>query len=97
MKHLHEFYNKANLPWVKLIWESYYSIVLPPARTMDVSFWWRDCLKSSPAFKEMVNCQVNCGDYVLLWKDSWLNNSLQWQLPRLFSFAKNEDTTVASH
>jgi hypothetical protein len=96
MKHLHKFYNKANLPWVKLVWESYYANALPPARTRDVSFWWRDCLKSSSAFKVMVTCQVNCGDSVLLWKDSWLNNSLQWQLPRLFSFAKNEDSTFAS-
>jgi hypothetical protein len=37
MKHLDRFYNKANVPWVKLIWESYYAnCSVPHANTL----WW---------------------------------------------------------
>jgi hypothetical protein len=38
MKHLHKFFNKADLPWVKMIWELYYSNDLPPTKSKDVSF-----------------------------------------------------------
>jgi hypothetical protein len=46
MKHLHNVFNKANVPWVKMVWEFYYSNALPPAKTMDVSLWWWDCFKA---------------------------------------------------
>jgi hypothetical protein len=52
IKHLHKFYNKADLPWVKMSWELYYSTSLPPARSREVSFWWRDYIKLLPTFKE---------------------------------------------
>jgi hypothetical protein len=39
MNHLHEFYNKSDLPLVKMSWRLYYSNCLPPARTRDASFW----------------------------------------------------------
>jgi hypothetical protein len=29
IKHLHKFYNKADIPWVSLIWNSYYDGVVP--------------------------------------------------------------------
>jgi hypothetical protein len=31
MKHLHKFYNKADTPWVQLIWSTYYDNVVPHA------------------------------------------------------------------
>lgn len=36
MKNLH--FNKENLPWVKLIWEEYYSYS-PPMDKLEGSFW----------------------------------------------------------
>jgi hypothetical protein len=66
MKHLHKFYNKANLPWVSMSWELYYSTSLPPARTREVSFWWRDCLKLLPRFKDLAKCEFVQGNAILL-------------------------------
>jgi hypothetical protein len=71
MKHLHKFFNRADVPWVNLIWEVYYSSCLPPAKSREVSFWWRDCLKVLPEFKSMAVCSLGSGSSVQLWNDSW--------------------------
>jgi hypothetical protein len=42
LKNLHKFYNKADLPWVQLIWNQYYShgrLLIIGSRKG--SFWWR--------------------------------------------------------
>jgi hypothetical protein len=38
MKHLHKFLNKADIPWVKMVWEFYYDNALPPPKAKDASF-----------------------------------------------------------
>jgi hypothetical protein len=53
MKHLHKFYNRANLPPVKLVWEVYCFNALPPSKSREISFWWRDCLKCLGSFKDI--------------------------------------------
>jgi hypothetical protein len=50
LKFLDKFLNKKDVPWVHLVWESYYSPALPPTKFKDCSFWWRDCLKLLPKF-----------------------------------------------
>jgi hypothetical protein len=46
LKHLDKFYNKADIPWVNLIWNKYYSNGDVAHLTKDKgSFWWRDVLK----------------------------------------------------
>lgn len=40
MKHLHKFFDCENLPWVKLIWNSYYSEGVVTNRQVG-SFWWK--------------------------------------------------------
>jgi hypothetical protein len=72
MKHLQKFYNKYDLPWVKMSWELYYSNSLNPARTREVSCWWRDCLKMLLAFKNVLVCDFIHGSYILLWQDRWV-------------------------
>jgi mannosylglycoprotein endo-beta-mannosidase len=94
MKHLHKFYNKANLPWVKLLWEVYYANALPPSRFRDISFWWRDCLKSLSDFKSLAKCSVGVGSSVLLWSDSWNTVPINLQLPHLFSFTVNDGVSI---
>jgi mannosylglycoprotein endo-beta-mannosidase len=94
MKHLHKFYNKANLPWVKLLWEVYYANALPPSRSRDISFWWRDCLKILSDFKGLTKCSIGTGSSVLLWIDSWINVPLNMQLPHLYSFTVNEVVSI---
>jgi hypothetical protein len=44
MKNLHKFYNKADTPWVNIIWANHYSNSLPSDKLVG-SFWWRDILK----------------------------------------------------
>lgn len=44
MKHLTKFYNKADIPWVRLVWSGYYTNrVLHATREMGL-FWWKDVL-----------------------------------------------------
>jgi hypothetical protein len=45
MKYLDKFYNKADIPWVSLIWTTYYSESVPYATKLCGSFWWRDVFK----------------------------------------------------
>jgi mannosylglycoprotein endo-beta-mannosidase len=41
LKNLHKFYNKANIPWVHLLWACYYSNgSLPMTQVRKSSFWW---------------------------------------------------------
>jgi hypothetical protein len=82
MKHLHNFLNHANLPWVHLAWEAYYSTALPSANTREVSFWWRDCLKCVHAFCSML--------------DIWRQTLLATHFPHLFSFSKDTEISVAA-
>jgi hypothetical protein len=48
LKQQDKFYNKKDIPWVKLIWNTYYSEgVVPHATKYKGSFWWSDILKLS--------------------------------------------------
>jgi hypothetical protein len=45
IKHLDKFYNRRDIPWVTLIWNTYYSNgEVPHAYKKKVSFRWRDIL-----------------------------------------------------
>lgn len=47
MKHLYKFFNHANVPWVSLIYEAYYSDRLVSNRPIG-SVWWKGILKLLP-------------------------------------------------
>src|SRR3954469_18267576 len=89
LKHLHKFYNKADIPWVSLIWNTYYNGNVPHATVVCGSFWWRDILKLADLYRLVASIQVNAGDSLLFWSDGWLlNNSgrpLRDRFPHLFS------------
>lgn len=91
LKHASKFYNKADVPWVHLIWNTYYHESVPHATTLCGSFWWRDICKLMDKFRMVSSVQVNKGDSVLFWSDSWtlgvLNTPLDVRFQRLFSFA----------
>lgn len=41
LKYLHKFFNRSDLPWVKLIWEKHYrNDKLPNSVVPKGSFWW---------------------------------------------------------
>lgn len=50
MKYLHKFLNHCNVPWVELIWSTYYIDKVPHASDPCGSFWWRDVMKLIPIF-----------------------------------------------
>jgi hypothetical protein len=77
-----------------MAWEMYYSFALPPARTREVSFWWRDCLTVLPTFKQIAQCDFQQGNSILLWQDSWSHIPRKDTFPHLFSFCKNEAISI---
>ena len=93
LKHASNFLNRKDLPWVSLIWDSYYHDGMPQGTTSCGSFWWKDICKVLQNFRDCSWVQVNAGDTALFWSDNWnLGNevsSLQSRFPRLFSFAKD--------
>ncbi|WVZ94823.1 hypothetical protein U9M48_040667, partial [Paspalum notatum var. saurae] len=51
LKNLHKFFNKENLPWVNLIWTSYYQNFTLPGSGIRGSFWWNDILSLLDTYK----------------------------------------------
>lgn len=95
-KYLFKFFNKHNIPWVKLLWSAYYNNGNVPAFPTKVgSFSWRDCCSVLNEFKAMTICKINSGTTALLWHDIWYEDIFDLLFPQLFSFAKDMDITVA--
>ena len=69
MKHLNKFYNKEDVPWVSLVWNSYYHERVPHATEICGSFWWKDVAKFMESFVDVSLIKLVIGDSVLLWND----------------------------
>jgi hypothetical protein len=66
LKYLDKFYNRRDIPWVKLIWNTHYSEGEIPHATKDKgSFWWRDILKLSDEFRGIAKCKIGNGTTVM--------------------------------
>ena len=84
-----------DIPWVRLIWDTYYTNKLPSALAPIGSFWWQDILKLTPIFRGISQVQVVSSTTALFWKDLWGNDVLQSSPPpHAFSFAMHEDVTI---
>ena len=70
LKHLFKFFNKVDVPWVSLIWDTYYASS-PQSTQICGSFWWRDIMRLYPKFCKLAVPQVHAGDTVLFWLDRW--------------------------
>ena len=64
MKFIHKLLNKEKTPWVKIVWEAYYSSTHPGDRSIR-SYWWKDILKLLHKFKQIYNYKVGKGDTIL--------------------------------
>jgi hypothetical protein len=95
LKHLNKFFNKEDIPWVSLVWESYYGSDTLPSQGRKCSFWWRDILKLLDKFKGMAKVNINNGKSCYLWLDMWDDKVPNQVFPELFSFAKSQTTTLA--
>jgi hypothetical protein len=93
-KNLNKFFNKADPPWVGLVWEKHYKNGKLPNHIKKGSFWWRDNLKLLQTFKSFSRPQINSGDSALFWFDSWHGLPLNLSFPELFSFALNKQISV---
>jgi hypothetical protein len=94
LKQLYKFYNQLDVPWVKLVWTSYYPHGVPHAADPCGSFWWRDLIQLSDIFRGVTQVKIGDGSTTLFWKDLWNEQPLTESHPRAFSFARNEDITV---
>ena len=98
LKHVSNFLNKKDIPWVSLIWNSYYHERVPQGTSACGSFWWKDICKVMISFREFSWVEVNDGDTALFWSDSWNIGDevspLQSRFPRLFSYVKDPWITV---
>jgi hypothetical protein len=67
MKNLDKFFNKDDLPWVKLIWSQYYNNGKLPGHGMKGSFWWRRILRLLDCYKGIAKAEFSLGDTILFW------------------------------
>jgi hypothetical protein len=96
IKHLHKFYNKEDIPWVQLIWNTHYTNgQVPYASPEKGSFWFRDIMKFCDHFRGIASAHVGRGDTTLLWQDVWNGHHLKSELPRIYSYARNRKISVA--
>jgi hypothetical protein len=96
LKYLHKFYNKVDIPWVHLLWNTYYLGRIPHSMEPVGSFWWKDVCKIMPIFRGFATTTVGDGLSTLFWKDDWLSGVNAENFPRAYSFASNEDVSMQS-
>jgi hypothetical protein len=94
LKNLHKFYNKHDIPWVNLVWNSYYSNGNLPGRRFEGSFWWKAHLKLIDTYKAMARCNIGDGKSAMFWTDLWENECLHHKFPHLVTFAKGTNDSV---
>lgn len=61
LKFLHKFFTKAPIPWVRLVWEKYYSSGKLPDQQRRGSFWWRGVVNLGPLYKGLASPTVLMG------------------------------------
>jgi len=94
LKHLHKFYNQANIPWVKLVRFKYYQDKVPHATREIGSFWWKDVMRLNNIYRSMFHCIVGNGSTVCFWEDRWIEYILAVSHPRIASFARSNTIYV---
>jgi hypothetical protein len=58
MKNLLKFYSKDDLPWIKLLWNKYYTNGKLLDQTIKGSFWWRSLLKLIGTYKGIAQANL---------------------------------------
>jgi hypothetical protein len=95
IKNLHKFFNKRDIPWVNMIWDSYYGNGALPSGRQEGSFWWKAHLKLIDPYKGMGKCKIGDGKSAYFWSDLWHEDQcLHQKFHHLVSFAKCTDLSV---
>jgi hypothetical protein len=88
LKFLHKLFSKADIPWVKIVWDNYYQNGKLSGQNKKGSFWWKDIVKILHKFKDLAAVSVADGSSVIFWKDHWNGITPAQRFPELFSIAK---------
>jgi hypothetical protein len=94
MKNLHKFFNRINISWVNIVWNSHYWDGAIPFLRKVGSFWWRDVLKTMNTYKGFSRVIIEDGRTTRLWLDQWDNRVPEVAFRELFSFVMNKDITM---
>ena len=94
MKNLHKFYNRHDIPWVNLIWETHYSDNKLPGEELLGSFWWKANQQLIQNYKALARLNLGDGRSAYFWSDLWGEQLMQHKFPHLFSFVINHRLTV---
>lgn len=94
LKFIHKFFTRADIPWVYLVWENYYSNGKLPGQQRKGFFWWRYTVKLLDKFKGIAKATTQNGATILFWQDLWNDNIPKLLFPKLFPFAKDPLITV---
>lgn len=58
LKFLHKFFNREDIPWVNLVWESHYKNGKLPISNNKGSFWWKDIIKLLDSYKGLTKVDL---------------------------------------
>jgi hypothetical protein len=94
LKHMVKFYNGADLPWVKLISQSYYDSKVPHLMVNKGSFWWRDITSLADIFRGIAKCEIRTGRTALFWNDLWNDDFKCTSYPNLFAVTMYKTDSV---
>jgi len=94
LKKLHKFYSRQDIPWVKLIWGTYYQNKVPHASREVGSFRWKDVLRLNVLYRGIARCSLGDGSTVLFWGDLWGPVVLAQAFPNLSQAATNTSASV---
>lgn len=83
------FYNQQDIPWVNLVWSTYYNNVEAPhaARRKALAKIMWPIQRGSSMYSRRWKT-------VLSWSNLWNGHILQNNFPRLYSYAKNKQVSV---
>jgi hypothetical protein len=95
LKNLHKFFNRQDIPWVNLVWSSYYNNDSLPGNHSGGSFWWKSHLKLIDQYKCMGKCVLGDGKSAHFWTNMWHDDvCLHQKFHRLVTFAKNTELSI---
>ena len=84
LKQLHKFSSKQNIPWVTLIWNTYYQNRVPHASREIGFFWWKDVFRLNTLYRGIARCSLGNGSSILFWEDLWGPVVLALAFPNLY-------------
>jgi hypothetical protein len=94
LKQLDKFYRKADVQWVRLIWQKYYQNAVPHLAREKGSFWWKDILRLHVLYRGVAICLPSRGDTVAFWDDI-INGAVQSAtFPNLVGYAKDPKASL---